>query len=231
MLDLALNPSEEVSLVEEALRVSEHTVERDINSLPTEISGHLLPYYETHSNIRSLIRQCDTDGLRHCALVPNFPCLHVPGSSLQFTLIAPDEMEHFCFVQGSVFDNNNGGEEKLLVCKKRDDAYVNVFDMLTGELRGTVFASNGELYITPNGKHLIIVDHVTEKAIKVNKGLQPIHQKFNYVLNMCIKKPKKLGQSGVKKIKKRYSFNELLELSPLDTRQTLFFTFFRCFSF
>ncbi|GFR78450.1 NACHT and WD repeat domain-containing protein 2-like [Elysia marginata] len=170
MSDLALNPSEEVSLVEEALRVSEHTVERDINSLPTEITGHLLPYYETHPNIRSLIRQCDTDGLRHCALVPNFPYLQVPGSSLQFTLAAPDEMEHFCFVRGDVLDdNNNGGEERLLVCKKRDDAYVNVFDLLTGELKATVFASNGELYITPNGKYLVIVDHVTEKAIKIHE--------------------------------------------------------------
>ncbi|RUS88580.1 hypothetical protein EGW08_003680 [Elysia chlorotica] len=183
MLDLALNPGEEVSLVEEALRVSERTVQRDINSLPTEISGHLLPYYGTHSNIRSLIRQCDTDGLRHCALVPNFPYLHVPGSSLQFTLAAPDEMEHFCLVHGSVFDSNNGGEEKLLVCKKRDDAYVNVFDLLTGELRGTVFASNGDLHITPNGKHLIhdtatgafikqviMMNHIDGKSSLYKKG-------------------------------------------------------------
>ena len=168
MLDLALNPGDEVSLVEEALRVCEHTVEKDINMLPTEISGHLLPYYETHANIRSLIRQCDTDGLRHCAVVPNFPYLHVPGSSLQFTLNAPDEMEHFRFLHGSVFDSNNTEDEKLLVCKKREDAYVHVFDMPTGELRTTVFASNGELHVTPNGKYLVIVDHVTEKSIKVS---------------------------------------------------------------
>ncbi|XP_012941866.1 NACHT and WD repeat domain-containing protein 2 [Aplysia californica] len=158
--DFALQPSPESCLVEEALRVSEAVIERDLNSLPAEISGHLLPYYTTHPNIRSLIRQCDHDGIRHCAIVPNFPYLQVPGSSLQFILDCPCASDQLSLT----------ADDRFLLCKKRDDPYVHSFDLRTGELQESVFTSTGELYTTPDGKYHIVVDHVTEKTIKIHES-------------------------------------------------------------
>ncbi|KAK7490422.1 hypothetical protein BaRGS_00018401, partial [Batillaria attramentaria] len=160
MTDFALNLSDEAALVQEALRVAAPTIERDINNLPAEITGHLLPYYATHGGIRALIRQCDTDGLKHCALLPNFPYQEVPGSSLLHTLECPVVGDYF----GFVFD------ERYLLSKKTDKANVHVFDLVTGELKDTIFSSLGELYVTPNGLYFIIVDHVTEKSFKIHES-------------------------------------------------------------
>ena len=160
MADFVLNPGEESTLVEEALRVAEPAIESNINNLAPEISGHLLPYYKTHPNIRALVQQCDTAGLKHCALIPNFPYLQVPGSSLQYTLKCP--------VAGEFYRLTN--DDRYLLTKVKDSSLVYIFDLATGEAKGSVFASNGDLYITPNGKYFIIVDHVTEKAIKIHKS-------------------------------------------------------------
>ena len=69
-------------LVQEALRAATTTVEKDIDNLPAELTGRLLPYYGTHSSIRSLIRSCDLYGLKDCALLPNFPYQQVVYSAL-----------------------------------------------------------------------------------------------------------------------------------------------------
>ncbi|KAK7100985.1 hypothetical protein V1264_023839 [Littorina saxatilis] len=158
LADFALNPSEQATLVQEALRAAAPTIEKDINNLPAEITGRLLPYYATHVSIRALIRSCDIEGLKHCALLPNFSYQQVPGSSLQFTLDCPTPA-HFL---GLVYD------ERFLLCKKTDQPEVYVFDMLTGEVKDTIIASNGELYVTPNGRYFAIVDHVTEKTVKIH---------------------------------------------------------------
>lgn len=158
MEDFVLNLTEEVSFVEEALRVSRPAIEKDMRNLPSEITGRLLPYYATHPNIRSLIRQCDTDGLRECAVVPNFPYQHVPGSSLQFTLECPVVPQQTLLLHG----------DRILACKRRDEHHVHVFDLQSGEIRKPIFASIGELFATPNNKYFIVVDHVTEKSIKIH---------------------------------------------------------------
>ncbi|KAL4236339.1 hypothetical protein ACF0H5_004726 [Mactra antiquata] len=158
MADFVLNPGEEATLVEEALRVAESTIQSDINNLAPEISGHLLPYYKTHPNIRALVQQCDTAGLHQCALVPNFPYLQVPGSSLQYTLTSP--------VCGDFY--RLSCDDRFLFVKLKDSSVVNRFDVATGEEKDPVFASNGDLYITPNGQLFVIVDHFTEKAIKIH---------------------------------------------------------------
>lgn len=160
MADFVLNPGEEATLVEEALRVAEATIQSDINNLAPEISGHLLPYYKTHPNIRALVQQCDTDGLNQCALVPNFPYLQVPGSSLQYTL--PSK------ICGDFFRLTN--DDRILLVKAKDNSFVSRFDVATGELKSPVFASNGDLYVTPDGKLFVIVDHFTEKAIKIHNS-------------------------------------------------------------
>ncbi|KAH9495509.1 hypothetical protein Btru_013100 [Bulinus truncatus] len=160
MDDFELNPIEEVGFVEEALRVSKHIIENDVSNLPAEITGHLLPYYAAYSNIRSLIRQCDTDGLRQCAMVPNFPYHHVPGTSLGYTLECPNVTERIVYLH----------DDRYLACKRNDDPNVLRFDLKTGEPIKSVFASIGELHVTPNNKYFIVVDHVTEKSIKIHEA-------------------------------------------------------------
>ena len=93
--------------------------------------------------------------------LPTCVCwVQVPGSSLQFTLDCPVPANYL----GLVF------EERYLLCKKTDQSQVLVFDMLTGELKDTIFASNGELHVTPNGQYFAIVDHVLEKSIKIHES-------------------------------------------------------------
>ncbi|KAH3695860.1 NACHT and WD repeat domain-containing protein 2-like [Dreissena polymorpha] len=160
LADFVLNPGEEATLVEEALRMAEQTIHADINNLAPELAGHLLPYYKSHHNIRALVKQCDTAGLKHCAMIPNFPYMQVPGSSLQHTLTGP-----FC---GDVY--RLAGGDRYLLMKVKDNSNVYRFDVATGEEKGSVFASNGDLYVTPDSKYFVIVDHLTEKAIKVHKS-------------------------------------------------------------
>ena len=160
MADFVLNPGEEATLVEQALRVAESTIQSDINNLAPEISGHLLPYYKSHPNIRALVQQCDIAGLKHCALIPNFPYLQVPGSSLQYTLTSSVCGDFYRLT----FD------DRYLLVKVKDSSLVHRFDVATGETKSCVFASNGDLYVTPNGKLFVIVDHFTEKAIKIHNS-------------------------------------------------------------
>ena len=86
--------------------------------------------------------------------------MQVPGSSLQFTLEVPAPPQFL----GLVFD------ERYLLCKKTDRSEVHVFDMLTGELKDTIFTSNGDLHVTPDGRHFVIVDQVTEKSLKIHES-------------------------------------------------------------
>jgi WD40 repeat protein len=160
MADFALNPGVEATLVEEALRVAESTIEADINNMASEIAGHLLPYYKSLPNIRALVRQCDTAGLKHCAMVPNFAYLQVPGSSLHCTFNTQVSCDYFRFLQ----------DERFLLAKHRDSPYIHMFDMITGDTKKNIFTSNGGLYVTPDDSKFLIVDHVTEKAIKVHKS-------------------------------------------------------------
>ena len=57
----------------------------------------------------------------------------MPGSSLQFTMDAPSPPDFLGLVQ----------DERFLLAKRRDRPEVHVFDMLTGQLKDTVAASNG----------------------------------------------------------------------------------------
>ena len=160
LADFTLNPGEEARLVEEALRAAEPVLSRDINNLAPELTGHLLPYYTTHAHVRRLLQQCDTVGLQHCALIPNFPYLKIPGGPLQHTLQPPERPD--CFVLSKV--------RRSLLTKLVDSSYVYTYDLDTGRITSKVFASSGELHLTPDGVFLVIVDHETEKAIKIHRS-------------------------------------------------------------
>lgn len=76
----------DVKLIADAIRLSSSILSHYPNMLGPQISGRLLPYYQQNTNIRSLIQQCDSDGLDDCALVPAHHCLHTPGGPLQYSL-------------------------------------------------------------------------------------------------------------------------------------------------
>ncbi|CAH1773349.1 unnamed protein product [Owenia fusiformis] len=158
--DFALNPSTEASLLEDAMRGAQPIIESNIDNMAIEISGRLMTYYATHSNIRDLIRQCDKDGLKRCALIPNFPYHQIPGSPLQYTIQTSSSIQDFFLTSDS----------RYLLAKARNIANVHVLDIATGEHKNDIIASSGDMFTTPDGNYLVIVDHVTEKTVKVHKA-------------------------------------------------------------
>ena len=84
--------NKEVVLVTDTLRLSSSILSVSATNLVPQIVGRLLPYTYIQSkkfdNIRSLINECETDGLENSAFVPAFNCFHVPGGPLVYSLEA-----------------------------------------------------------------------------------------------------------------------------------------------
>ena len=76
----------DVKLVADALRLSSSILSHYPSMLGPNIVGRLLPYFSMYEKIRTLIHQCDSDGLHMNALVPSYHCLHTPGGPLQYSL-------------------------------------------------------------------------------------------------------------------------------------------------
>ncbi|KAL8578633.1 hypothetical protein ACOMHN_007091 [Nucella lapillus] len=76
----------DVRLISDAIRLSGSILSHYPDMLGPQITGRLLPYYCQNPKIRSLIQQCDSDGLRHCAFVSAYHCLHTPSGPLQYSL-------------------------------------------------------------------------------------------------------------------------------------------------
>jgi WD40 repeat protein len=76
----------DVKLIADAIRLSSSILNHYPSMLGPQITGRLLPYFQSNMNIRSLIQQCDSDGLVNCALVPAHHHLHTPGGPLQYSL-------------------------------------------------------------------------------------------------------------------------------------------------
>ncbi|XP_067933460.1 NACHT and WD repeat domain-containing protein 2-like [Watersipora subatra] len=161
LADLNLNPGVEATLLEGALRSAQGIVLQNINNMPVELSGRLLPYYHTHSNIRALIDQCDTTGLSHCSLVPMFNYHHVPGSPLQYTFDCVDVVDSLLVTH----------DERHVLVKSDNSQRIRKFDLLTGETQGDIITSYGRAYLSPDSQHLVIVDNEIEKAIKVHDAI------------------------------------------------------------
>ena len=159
LADFVLNPGVEATLVERALRDAQPFMEVDIDNMAAEITGRLLSYYSTHPNVRKLIQECDTTGLKQCALIPNFPYHQVPGSPLRYTIECHNNPTHFQLV---------GENTRFMLAKQASKPLVEIFDLATGEPNGEVETSIGDMYLTPNGQYLIIMDHMNEKSIKIH---------------------------------------------------------------
>ena len=158
LTDLSLNPGTEATLLEGALRASQSILDADINNMPIELSGRLLPYYHSHPNIRKLIQQCDIVGLNQCALVPMFSYHQVPGSPLQHSLNYTE----------AVHDVHLLGGSNTIVAKANHCQTVREFDLATGESKRDIITSYGRLHMSKDGKHLVVVDSEIEKSIKVH---------------------------------------------------------------
>ena len=55
------------------------------NMLASQLLGRLLADLQKNHNIRRLLRQCDTEGPIHNALIPTYYCMHTPGGPLKFS--------------------------------------------------------------------------------------------------------------------------------------------------
>ncbi len=75
-----------LKILADTLKLSASILSKHPDMLGPQIIGRLLPYYRYYDRIRSLIEQCDTDGININALVPSFHCLHTPGGPLQYSL-------------------------------------------------------------------------------------------------------------------------------------------------
>ena len=76
----------EIPLLESCLRIGAIGVREHAHALSFELIGRLLPYYEEHQSIRSLIQQCDTVAVQHNHLVPLYQCFEAPKGMLRYIL-------------------------------------------------------------------------------------------------------------------------------------------------
>jgi WD40 repeat protein len=82
----------EVVLVSDALRLASSILSASASNLVPQIIGRLLPYtymnQKKFSNVRTLIQECESEGIKDCAFVPAYNCFHVPGGPLVYSLEA-----------------------------------------------------------------------------------------------------------------------------------------------
>lgn len=82
--------NKEVVLVSDALKLSSSILTQNPSNLAPQIIGRLFPYKfkdsRKFSNVKALIEECETDGLKDCALIPAFHAFHAPGGPLIYSL-------------------------------------------------------------------------------------------------------------------------------------------------
>ena len=77
----------EIQVILDSLRLAGSSLTQYPHLLGIQIIGRLLPYYHSHSKIKRLIDNCDTDGIQKNALVPANHCMHTPGGPLLYSLV------------------------------------------------------------------------------------------------------------------------------------------------
>ena len=73
-------------LVADSLRLGGAILGQYPDMLAPQLVGRLLSEMDNNKNIRSLLRQCDEEGLMQNALVPTYHCMHTPGGPLKYSL-------------------------------------------------------------------------------------------------------------------------------------------------
>ncbi len=80
------NARREIMLVADSLRLGGAILGQYPDMLAPQLVGRLLSETESNRNIRSLLSQCDEEGLVQNALVPTYHCMHTPGGPLKYSL-------------------------------------------------------------------------------------------------------------------------------------------------
>ena len=75
-----------IMLVADSLRLGGAILGQYPDMLAPQLVGRLLSEMSTNRNIRSLLRQCDEEGIAQNALVPTYHCMHTPGGPLKYSL-------------------------------------------------------------------------------------------------------------------------------------------------
>ncbi|XP_076230123.1 NACHT and WD repeat domain-containing protein 2 isoform X3 [Nomia melanderi] len=76
----------ELMLVADALRLGGAILGSHPDMLAPQLIGRLLPEIGGNVNVKMLLRACDNDGAKNCALLPVYHCLHTPGGPLKYSL-------------------------------------------------------------------------------------------------------------------------------------------------
>ena len=64
------------------LQGKSHILKFYLDMLAPQLIGRLLSELDGNDHIRSLLRQCDEQGLHQNGLIPTYHCLHTPGKYL-----------------------------------------------------------------------------------------------------------------------------------------------------
>lgn len=72
-------------LVADALRLGGAILSQYPDMLAPQLVGRLLPEMEANPHVKSLLEQCDAEGIEHCGLLPSYHCSHTPGGPLKVT--------------------------------------------------------------------------------------------------------------------------------------------------
>ncbi|XP_050688331.1 NACHT and WD repeat domain-containing protein 2-like [Eriocheir sinensis] len=73
-------------LVADALRLGGAILSQYPDMLAPQLIGRLLPEMEANPHVKSLLEQCDAEGIEHCGLLPSYHCSHTPGGPLKYSL-------------------------------------------------------------------------------------------------------------------------------------------------
>ncbi|KAI4484543.1 hypothetical protein M0804_007109 [Polistes exclamans] len=76
----------ELMLVADALRLGGAILGSHPDMLAPQLIGRLLPEIGGNVNVKMLLQACDNDGVKDCALLPLYHCLHTPGGPLKYSL-------------------------------------------------------------------------------------------------------------------------------------------------
>ena len=76
----------EITLVADSLRLGGAILDQYPDMLAPQLIGRLLSESDSNRNIKSLLGQCDEEGLVQNALIPTYHCMHTPGGPLKYSL-------------------------------------------------------------------------------------------------------------------------------------------------
>lgn len=141
----------ELFLIADALRLSASILGKHPYMLGFELTGRLLPLMNEYSLVRSLVLQCDTEGIKSSSLVPMHHCFHSPGGPLKYSM-----EDH----QFAVFGMQLTKDKRLLISVS--DQFI-VWDTSTGDIARTVRPDvQGIMFglaISPDDRHAAIFNN------------------------------------------------------------------------